>query len=67
MIGLEKSFRMMYSNIGRNSRETVPLSRCKVINLKFDSRLGIPKWKEWIADDLIWEVVVLSFRVIILP
>ena len=25
-IGLEKSFRMMYSNIGLNSRETVPLS-----------------------------------------
>ena len=26
-IGLEKSYRMMYSNIGLNSRETVPLSR----------------------------------------
>ena len=25
MIGLEKSFRMMYSSIGLNSRETVPL------------------------------------------
>ena len=27
-IGLEKSFQMMYSNIGLNSRETVPLSVC---------------------------------------
>ena len=27
-IGLEKSFPMMYSNIGLNSRETVPLNEC---------------------------------------
>ena len=26
-IGLEKSFPMMYSNIGLNSRETVPLTK----------------------------------------
>ena len=29
MIGLEKSFQMMYSNIGLNSRETVPLITLK--------------------------------------
>ena len=28
MIGFEKSFQMMHSNIGLNSRETVPLKGC---------------------------------------
>ena len=33
-IGLEKSFSMMYSNIGLNSRETVPLIKMEVIERK---------------------------------
>ena len=38
-IGLEKSFPMMYSNIGLNSRETVPLSAYRDINLHTVQRL----------------------------
>ena len=41
MIGLEKSFGMMYSNLCLNSRETVPLSlNFNAINLKFSQIVG---------------------------